>query len=773
MNAEPTTHPTPTDLAAFGLGKLIGAAAAAVARHLESCDACRRAVENVPADSFVGLVRNARNPAAASPANPPAPPPSPEPVPELPAELAEHPRFRIVRELGRGGMGVVYQAEHRLMERPVAIKVINQSLIANAEVLQRFRREVKAAAQLAHPHIVAAYDAEQAGSLHLLVMEYVEGSSLAQVLERRGPLPVVHACHYARQAALGLQHAFERGMVHRDIKPQNLMLTPQGVIKILDFGLARLASERSRKGGLTQVNTVMGTPEFMAPEQATDARRADTRADVYSLGCTLYCLLAGRVPFQEDTALKTILAHLDQEPPPLRELRPEVPPAVVAVVERMMAKDPAQRYQTPAEVAQALLPFCKAGAKPAPAALTMVPRPAASARTGTVCPTDTSRQSVPRQEAAPAPPAREAEPRASAFEGLGAGAVESGRPGRRKAAAPAGWGRRWPVLAGVAAGVMALGALLLAGIILQVKTEDGTLVVEVNVPNPNVLIDGKEVTVTWDRGGKMAVIRHKPGTYMVEVEKDGVRAKGQLVTLEEGGQKTIQATLKQPPPSKPRVSDPKPAEGASRVHERAVGDRLAISNGRGKWRIEGDELVQRTSLPEACLQFGDATWQDYDFTAEAMRVEGNGDLSVIFRGEDVGNFYFLGFSGGGDRHHILGSTDGGKGRILARVDGAVQSNRWYRLLVKVRDQHIQGFLDRANIFDFTDKNDRHPRGRVGLRTWAGVVRFRNIKVTSPDGKVLWEGLPDLPDTARVKDDPKPSDKGFVPPFNGKDLEGGR
>jgi serine/threonine protein kinase len=466
MSAEPTTHPTATELAAFGLGKLTATAAAAVARHVERCDACRRAVENVPADSFVGLVRNARNPPTVSPADPGAPPrPSAESLPELPAELADHPRFRIVRELGRGGMGVVYQAEPRLMERPVAIKVINPSLLANPDALERFRREVKAAAQLAHPHIVAAYDAEQAGDLHLLVMEYIEGSSLAQVLERRGQLPLVHACHYARQAALGLQHAFERGMVHRDIKPQNLMLTPQGIIKILDFGLARLASERGRQGGLTQVDTVMGTPEYIAPEQATDARTADIRADIYSLGCTLYCLLAGRVPFHEDTPLKTILAHLDKEVPPLRELRPEVPAAVAAVVERMMAKDPARRYQKPVEVAQALLPFCKPGAKPSPATLTTLPRSAPSGRTGTVCPIHTSRMSVPPKEVTLTALAKEVEAGASALGEPDAGAIEPRRPGRRQAAAPLVRGRRWPVLAGVAAAVVALavGGWLLAG----------------------------------------------------------------------------------------------------------------------------------------------------------------------------------------------------------------------------------------------------------------------------------------------------------------------
>jgi tetratricopeptide (TPR) repeat protein len=292
-----------------------------------------------------------------------------DPTPDaLPPELAGHPRYRIVRELGRGGMGVVYQAEQTLMGRPVAIKVISKALLEQPDALERFRREVRAAAQLAHPNIVIAHDAEQAGDLHMLVMEYVEGQSLDQVLKRRGPLPVLHACVYVRQAALGLQHAHEHGMVHRDIKPHNLMLTPKGQIKILDFGLAKAVSEQHPgQTALTALNSFMGTPDYSAPEQATDARSADIRADIYSLGCTLYCLLAGKPPFREETPVKTILAHLEKEPPPLPALRPDVPAELWQVVARMLAKAPAQRYQKPAEVAQALAPFCKAGAKAAPA----------------------------------------------------------------------------------------------------------------------------------------------------------------------------------------------------------------------------------------------------------------------------------------------------------------------------------------------------------------------------------------------------------------------
>src|SRR5262249_5313297 len=186
--------------------------------------------------------------------------------------------------------------------------------------------EVKAAAKLSHRNIVTAFDAEQAGETHFLVMEFVEGTTLGRIVEKKKQFPVAHACEYIRQAAQGLQHAFEQGMVHRDIKPQNLMLTPKGRIKILDFGLARFVSESAKDSGLTALGAVMGTPDYMAPEQAQDAHKADIRSDIYSLGCTLHCLLRGRPPYPEGTGIQKILAHLEQPPPLLLNFRDDVPP---------------------------------------------------------------------------------------------------------------------------------------------------------------------------------------------------------------------------------------------------------------------------------------------------------------------------------------------------------------------------------------------------------------------------------------------------------------
>jgi serine/threonine protein kinase len=420
-NAVP--HPSAPELAAFALGKLPEAALAVIADHLEKCPACRKTIESVPADSFVAKVRSAKPDVSSLPARParaddtvnvPTTPAAPlVPPEELPPDLAHYAKFRFLRELGRGGMGVVYQAEQTVMGRLVAVKVINPSILAHPDALPRFQGEVKAAAKLDHPNIVRAHDAEQVGGMHLLVMEYVEGTSLAELVAKKGSQPIAQACRYICQAALGLHHAFEQGMVHRDIKPQNLMVNVHGQVKILDFGLARmrgqmkvldfdLARMRSEgdQNGLTQANTFMGTPAYVSPEQATDARRADTRSDIYSLGCTLFFLLTGQPPFQADTSGKLILAHREKEPPALQEVRADVPAELSAVVARMLAKDPARRFQTPIEVAEVLAAFVEPRTKRSVVGVSSSAPEVSSSGTGTAIAADVSK--LTRKAAKPA-----------------------------------------------------------------------------------------------------------------------------------------------------------------------------------------------------------------------------------------------------------------------------------------------------------------------------------------------------------------------------------
>ncbi|UUO06948.1 protein kinase [Blastopirellula sp. J2-11] len=358
MSKVDALHPSRDKLESFFHGTLPEEERQVIEDHVAQCDVCCDILRTTPHDPFAQRIH-----AALSTMHDPSPSPA---LPNnfnagVPAELREHPRYRILRRLGQGGMGVVYQAEHRLMERPVALKVIHGRLLSNEIAVERFRLEVKAAARLSHRNIVVAYDAEQAGNLHFLVMEYLDGVSLTEIVERRGPLSLLHACNFVLQAAHGLQHAFERGMVHRDIKPHNLLRTSRGIIKILDFGLARFATETepSGDGGLTEDFATLGTPDYIAPEQAHDSKRADIRSDIYSLGCTLYYLLAGQVPFPKGTALDKVIAHSERQPTPLADLRSDLPDEVVQIVERMMAKDPAARFQTPAAVVAALRPYGK------------------------------------------------------------------------------------------------------------------------------------------------------------------------------------------------------------------------------------------------------------------------------------------------------------------------------------------------------------------------------------------------------------------------------
>jgi serine/threonine protein kinase len=265
--------------------------------------------------------------------------------------------FVLLEKLGQGGMGQVYKARNWKLGRVVALKVIRKERLDSPTAVHRFRREVRAVAALSHPNIVLAYDADQVGGTHLLVMEYVQGSDLAKLVKKVGPLPVAQACDLIRQAALGLQHAHERGLVHRDIKPHNLLLTAGGkLLKILDLGLARLdrPAADGDSSSMTQEGAVMGTPDYIAPEQALESHTVDIRADLYSLGCTFYHLLTGRVPFPGGTFLEKITRHQVEDPTPVEQLRPEVPPAVAQVVRTLMAKKPEDRYQTPAEVAAAL-----------------------------------------------------------------------------------------------------------------------------------------------------------------------------------------------------------------------------------------------------------------------------------------------------------------------------------------------------------------------------------------------------------------------------------
>jgi serine/threonine protein kinase len=290
-------------------------------------------------------------------------------------------RYILLDLVGEGGMGRVYKAHDTRLARDVALKIIRKERLSNPAAVARFGHEMVALGQLQHPNVVKAFDASQNGDTHFVVMEFIDGQDLTKIVQARGPLPMPEACEAIRKAALGLHHAYEAGLVHRDIKPSNILVGRDGkTVKLVDLGLARLDEPGKDEARVTQEGYVIGTPDFLAPEQARDPGSVDIRADIYALGATLYYILTGRVPFSGANPTEKLLKHCTEPPPALRQHRPEAPPQLEHLIHWCMAKRPEDRPQTPMQLAIALQPFCPmpraSGAQPAAAQYPHAPQPA-------------------------------------------------------------------------------------------------------------------------------------------------------------------------------------------------------------------------------------------------------------------------------------------------------------------------------------------------------------------------------------------------------------
>ena len=451
-------------LSDFCQGKLAAASAASIDAHLADCATCRARVmvvrsaeerarergsaSDAPPVDEVNLTRTYGADAGGSVSmsvSDEGTPVEPADLFDPPEELLNHPDYELIKELGRGGMGVVYLARNLPMDRMEVLKVVNKSRIERPKALERFQKEIRSAARLQHPNIVTAYSVMRLGPTFIFAMEYVPGEDLAHTVKRRGPMPVTNAAFYGHEAALGLQHAFEKGMVHRDIKPGNLMLFPDGnrhIVKILDFGLARATSEDEAETGITREGQLLGTPDYIAPEQTVSAQKADIRADIYSLGCTIYFLITGRTPFEGGSLFETLQAHHTQEASPLHLERPDVPPEFSAVIARMMAKNPADRFQEPADVARALEPFFRTtptvlphgGALPVAVSVPQTVSAVGGATTVGASPLDAARKS--RQGGNPASPAKAADFNPPTGRPAGGSSAPAGSPSPKSA--PAG-----------------------------------------------------------------------------------------------------------------------------------------------------------------------------------------------------------------------------------------------------------------------------------------------------------------------------------------------
>jgi serine/threonine protein kinase len=263
-------------------------------------------------------------------------------------------KYRVIERIGIGGMGQVYLAEHRTMKRRYAIKVLPRSKSSDPAALERFEREARAGGSIDHTNIVRAYDKDQDGDLHYLVMDFIDGCSLSEIVRATGPLDVRRVGNYMYQTACGLKHAHESGLIHRDVKPANILVDRQGTVKILDMGLARFFNDQDDVITKKYDETVLGTADYLSPEQAIDSHNVDVRSDFYSMGCTYYYTLAGRPPFDEGSVAQKLIWHQTRAPKAIRELRPDVPPQLEAVLQRCMMKQAKDRYDTPEELIEVL-----------------------------------------------------------------------------------------------------------------------------------------------------------------------------------------------------------------------------------------------------------------------------------------------------------------------------------------------------------------------------------------------------------------------------------
>lgn len=320
-------------------------------------------------------------------------------------------KYKVLERLGSGGMGSVYLCEHKFMRRRVAVKVLPAAKADDPAALERFYREARAVAALDHPNIVRAYDIDQDEKLHFLVMEYVDGTSLQEIVKKHGQMDVTRAAHYLSQAAIGLQHAHQTaGLVHRDIKPGNILVDRNGVVKILDMGLARFFHDEEDILTKKYDENVLGTADYLAPEQALDSHSVDIRADIYSLGATCYFILTGCTPFTEGTVAQKLIWHQTRQPKPIRQIRPEVPEGLAAIVEKMMSKNPADRYQSPADITTALAGWTQTPIPPPPEKEMPRLSPAAMGTDSTISQVTMTATPTPAPAPRPAPPSAPVRP---------------------------------------------------------------------------------------------------------------------------------------------------------------------------------------------------------------------------------------------------------------------------------------------------------------------------------------------------------------------------
>ncbi|HWB10781.1 MAG TPA: family 16 glycoside hydrolase [Pirellulales bacterium] len=619
--------------------------------------------------------------------------------------------YVLMEKIGAGGMGQVFKARHRRMDRLVAVKLLPTAVMKDKAAVARFEREVKAAAKISHPNIVAAYDADQADGVHFLAMELVDGSDLSALVKKSGPFPVDKAVNFVLQAARGLEAAHAEGVVHRDIKPANLLLDNKGVVKILDMGLARLNAEGdgSPQADLTNTGTIMGTVDYMAPEQALDTKSADARADIYALGCSLFFLLTGKATYEGDTIMKKLLAHREQPIPRLRSVCPEASEQLEAVFTKMVAQKIGERYQTMTDVI-ADLEDC--GSRQS---ITCAPQETINVtgnllQEASVFPNTLVLKKVQRKPT---------------------NILRDKRP---------------LLIGGGLLGVL----ILLAGLAISIRTKDGTLIVAVNEADADVQVLNEEGKVEITRKGEREpiTISVDPGKHRLKVTKVGFAVFAKEFEIEAGGKRPITAKL-EPLEKQPAIVGTKTLSNES--------DGLGfvnIFNGRdltgwtvigdqGNWDVDASKgILAATGKPGGWLltnnEYADFVLR-LEYQAEA---EANSGVAILASPADKDHLEvqisrIVGWATGGVWSDLANTTDAGFIPVACPAQEK-SGQEWNALEIDFRSRQLKIAVNGSEVLkldvnELANRPNAYPawkrtRGRIGLQSQTNKVRFRNVRL---------------------------------------------
>jgi len=639
--------------------------------------------------------------------------------PQAADELGRLGPYRVLEVLGAGGMGVVFRAEDPQLARPVALKAMLPGLAASKSARERFLREARAAAAIKHDHIVAIYQVGEDRGVSFLAMELLEGEPLEARLQREGKLTTAEVLRIGREIALGLAAAHKRQLIHRDIKPANIWLEADtSRAKLLDFGLARAIGDEAH---ITQKGAIVGTPAYMAPEQA-QGKGVDPRSDLFSLGCVLYRMATGALPFQGTDLVSTLMAVSTHNPPSPLELEPGLSPGLSAFIMSLLAKEAGNRPPTAQGVAEALERHARA---PAP------------------------RDSQISKSSAPAAvtPAPILKPLATK--------ARQDQPSTGKRA------RKWWRAVGLGIALLTVMIGLWAGGVIRVRTPDGVLLIDVNEPNSEVFVDGKQVTVTWDEGGKKAEIHIKPGTHKIEVKKDGFTVHGDDVVVKDGERRVFTATFQQSQPARPVKGADEPTPTADgfvplfngkdltgwKTHEKNPGD----------WTVEGGILIGRGPPSYLFSERGD--YKNFIYRVEAKINEG-GNSGQYFRTE-FGPGDPKGYEAQINSTYRDSQKTGSLYGIVKITDQLHKPDEWFIQEVTAIGEHIVIKVNDKVVVD--TNNDKFAKGHFAIQQHhhGSVVQIRKIEIKElPPAKTETAppkpAPPPLPPPLKVVPPPPPS-----------------